>query len=61
MSLTIYIYRVLLVTIASEKATKRSDVQGPGTFRSALIDELYNVSNKPSILEEYAKIREIKL
>ncbi|KAI7847074.1 Hydroxyethylthiazole kinase family-domain-containing protein [Circinella umbellata] len=52
---------ILLVTIASEKATKRSDVQGPGTFRSALIDELYNVSNKPSILEEYAKIREIKL
>ena len=50
-----------MVTIASEKATKRPDVQGPGTFRSALIDELYNISNKSSILGEYAKIREIKL
>ena len=50
-----------MVTIASEKATKRPDVQGPGTFRSALIDELYNISNKPSIIGEYAKIREVNL
>ncbi|KAI8144185.1 Hydroxyethylthiazole kinase family-domain-containing protein [Fennellomyces sp. T-0311] len=52
---------ILTVTIASEQATKRSDVKGPGTFRSALIDELYNITNEPSIIAQYAKVREIKL
>ncbi|KAI9497271.1 Hydroxyethylthiazole kinase family-domain-containing protein [Zychaea mexicana] len=52
---------LLTVTVASEKAGSRLDVNGPGTFRSALIDELYNITNDPIILTQYAKIREIKL
>ena len=55
------IYSILTVTIAAEQATKRFEVHGPGTFRSALIDELYNVTNNPSIIARHAKIREIKL
>ncbi|KAI9249475.1 Hydroxyethylthiazole kinase family-domain-containing protein [Phascolomyces articulosus] len=52
---------ILIVTVASEKAASRPDVHGPGTFRSALIDELYNITNEPSILATYAKVREVKL
>lgn len=32
------------MTIASEVAAARPDVHGPNTFRSALIDEMYNLS-----------------
>jgi thiamine-phosphate diphosphorylase/hydroxyethylthiazole kinase len=34
---------VLVFNVAAERAAAREDVRGPGTFRAALIDELYNV------------------
>jgi thiamine-phosphate diphosphorylase/hydroxyethylthiazole kinase len=34
---------VLVFNVAAERAAAREDVKGPGTFRAALIDELYNV------------------
>ncbi|KAI8970428.1 Hydroxyethylthiazole kinase family-domain-containing protein [Mycotypha africana] len=48
---------ILTVTVASEVAAKREYVNGPGTFRSALIDELYNLTNSPEKLKEHARIR----
>ncbi|ODN94721.1 hydroxyethylthiazole kinase [Cryptococcus wingfieldii CBS 7118] len=45
---------VLVYTIAAEVAGVRSDVKGPGTFRAALIDELYNLT--PDVLQARAKI-----
>ncbi|KAI8086462.1 Hydroxyethylthiazole kinase family-domain-containing protein [Halteromyces radiatus] len=49
---------ILVVNIASELAMQRKDVHGPGTFRSALIDELYNITHKtPNVLQQRAKIR----
>lgn len=51
---------ILTLTIASEIAAAREYVNGPGTFRSALIDELYNVTNSPELLKSYAKIRSIE-
>ncbi|KAI8373552.1 Hydroxyethylthiazole kinase family-domain-containing protein [Choanephora cucurbitarum] len=48
---------ILTVTVASEMAAKRSYVNGPGTFRAALIDELYNLTNSPALFRDYAKIR----
>ncbi|KAI9281519.1 Hydroxyethylthiazole kinase family-domain-containing protein [Sporodiniella umbellata] len=50
---------ILTVTVASEIAVKREYVNGPGTFRAALIDELYNVSKSPEIIKQYAKVRVI--
>lgn len=50
---------ILTVTVASEIAAAREYVNGPGTFRAALIDELYNVTNSPELLEKYARIRTI--
>lgn len=50
---------ILTVTIASEIAAARDYVNGPGTFRSALLDELYNVTNSPQTFEKYAKVRAI--
>lgn len=35
---------VLAMTVAAEVAAERPDVRGPNTFRSALIDELYNLT-----------------
>lgn len=35
---------VLALNIAAEIAAARSDVKGPGTFRAALLDELYNLT-----------------
>lgn len=35
---------MLMFEIASERASARNDVHGPGTFVPALIDELYNIS-----------------
>lgn len=32
-----------MVNVAAEVAASRPDVKGPGTFRAALIDELYNL------------------
>ncbi|KAI7904437.1 Hydroxyethylthiazole kinase family-domain-containing protein [Cokeromyces recurvatus] len=51
---------ILTVTVASEMAAAREYVNGPGTFRAALIDELYNITNSPEKLKEYAKIRVIE-
>ncbi|KAL9550837.1 hypothetical protein MBANPS3_004544 [Mucor bainieri] len=51
---------ILTVTVASEIAAAREYVNGPGTFRAALIDELYNVTNSPELLEKYARIRTIE-
>ncbi|CAO3701066.1 unnamed protein product [Rhizopus stolonifer] len=48
---------ILTVTIASEIAVQREYVNGPGTFRAALIDELYNITNTPEIIKQHAKIR----
>ncbi|SAM08303.1 hypothetical protein [Absidia glauca] len=49
---------ILTVTIASELAMKRQEVKGPGTFRSALIDELYTITHKnPEFIQQYANIR----
>ena len=45
---------VLAVNVAAEVAAARSDVRGPGTFRAALIDELYNL--KPEDISRRAKV-----
>jgi thiamine-phosphate diphosphorylase/hydroxyethylthiazole kinase len=37
---------ILVYTIAGQKAGEREDVRGPGTFRSAFIDELYHVTDE---------------
>ncbi len=34
---------MLVYTVAGELAAQRPDVKGTGTFRAALIDELYNL------------------
>lgn len=47
------IFRLLAVTIASEAAGSRSDVQGPGTFLDAFIDELSKLT--PTDLHDKAK------
>ncbi|CAO3646165.1 unnamed protein product [Cunninghamella blakesleeana] len=48
---------ILTVNIAAERAVLRDDVKGPGTFRSALIDEIYNISKSPLELKDKAKLR----
>jgi thiamine-phosphate diphosphorylase/hydroxyethylthiazole kinase len=45
------------MTIAAEVAAARPDVKGPGTFRAALIDELYNLT--PEVLVSRARIEVI--
>ncbi|KAI9022288.1 Hydroxyethylthiazole kinase family-domain-containing protein [Phycomyces nitens] len=52
---------MLTITIASELAMKRPDVKGPGTFRTALLDELYTISKSPEIIRTHARLREIPL
>lgn len=42
--------------LAGEQAAKREDVQGPGTFRTALIDELEKIS--PEDVKKNAKLEE---
>ena len=49
--------RVLVFTIAAEIAAARADVRGPGTFRAALLDELYNLG--PGDILERAKVEMI--
>lgn len=51
---------ILTVTIASEIAAAREYVNGPGTFRAALIDELYNLTNSPELIKQNAKLRVIQ-
>ncbi|KAI8069446.1 Hydroxyethylthiazole kinase family-domain-containing protein [Gongronella butleri] len=48
---------ILLVNIAGEMAMQRGNVRGPGTFRSALIDELYILTQEPKLLVEKARIK----
>ncbi|KAI7870104.1 Hydroxyethylthiazole kinase family-domain-containing protein [Mucor mucedo] len=50
---------ILTVTIASEIAAAREYVNGPGTFRAALIDELYNLTSSPELIMQKAKLRVI--
>jgi thiamine-phosphate diphosphorylase/hydroxyethylthiazole kinase len=45
---------VCVFNVAAEIAAARDDVRGPGTFRSALLDELYNLT--PEILQSKVKI-----
>ena len=40
--------------VAAEIAAERDDVKGPGTFRAALLDELYNLT--PHILQERVRV-----
>lgn len=37
---------ILIYEIAAERAAKRGDVKGPGTFVPAFIDELYAIRNE---------------
>ncbi|ORZ03126.1 Hydroxyethylthiazole kinase family-domain-containing protein [Syncephalastrum racemosum] len=52
---------ILAVTVASELATERPDVRGPGTFRAALIDGLYQVAQDPSLIIKRARVRSIAI
>ncbi|KAI8582861.1 hypothetical protein K450DRAFT_291811 [Umbelopsis ramanniana AG] len=52
---------ITTLNIASELAAKREDVQGPGTFRSALIDELYKLSKAPETIRSAARMRWLDL
>lgn len=57
LDLSIYplgIIRISAVAVASEIAALRPDVQGPGTFLPALIDELSKLT--PEVLSEKANI-----
>jgi len=45
--------------IAGELAAKREDVKGPGTFKPALMDEMYNLSE--DVVKRYARIEEVAL
>ncbi|WWD19599.1 hydroxyethylthiazole kinase [Kwoniella shandongensis] len=45
---------VVVFNVAAEVAAERPDVKGPGTFRAALIDELYNLT--PEIVKKRAKV-----
>lgn len=42
------------MTVAAEVAAARDDVRGPGTFRAALIDELYNLT--PEVLLQRVRV-----
>ncbi|KAK4686500.1 thiamine-phosphate diphosphorylase / hydroxyethylthiazole kinase, partial [Tremellales sp. Uapishka_1] len=44
---------VLVMNIAAEKAAERKEVEGPATFRTALIDELYKI--RPEDISARAK------
>ena len=45
---------MLAINIAAEVAAARADVKGTGTFRAALIDELYNLT--PEVIRDRAKV-----
>ncbi|KAJ2707911.1 thiamine biosynthetic bifunctional enzyme [Coemansia sp. IMI 203386] len=46
---------VVAINLAAEHATSRSDVKGPGTFRQAFFDEMYNITG-----EDIAKEMQIR-
>ncbi|KAI9288545.1 Hydroxyethylthiazole kinase family-domain-containing protein [Umbelopsis sp. AD052] len=52
---------ITTLNIASELAAQRPDVQGPGTFRAALIDELYKLSKAPETIRSAARMRWLDL
>lgn len=45
---------VVTFNIAAEIAAARPDVKGPGTFRAALLDELYNLT--PEVVAQRANV-----
>jgi thiamine-phosphate diphosphorylase/hydroxyethylthiazole kinase len=45
---------MLVYTVAGQLAAERPDVKGTGTFRAALIDELYNL--RPEDVARLAKV-----
>jgi thiamine-phosphate diphosphorylase/hydroxyethylthiazole kinase len=47
------------MTVAAEVAAARGDVKGPGTFRSALLDELYNL--RPEVLAQRANVTVVQV
>lgn len=49
---------ILVINVAAEIAAARPDVKGPNTFRSALIDELYNL--RADALLERAKLQVVE-
>ncbi|GAA5917460.1 hypothetical protein JCM6882_006477 [Rhodosporidiobolus microsporus] len=48
---------LLAINVAAELAAARSDVQGPNTFRAALIDECFKL--RPEDVKERAKVRRV--
>lgn len=46
--------RVLVLTVAAELAVRKDSVNGPGTFLSGLIDELWNLA--PETVQQLANI-----
>jgi thiamine-phosphate diphosphorylase/hydroxyethylthiazole kinase len=48
---------LVVMGIAGEQAVARSDVNGPGTFRAALIDELFNLSTEK--ITEHARVTRV--
>jgi thiamine-phosphate diphosphorylase/hydroxyethylthiazole kinase len=50
--------RVCVFNVAAEIAAERADVKGPGTFRAALLDELYNLT--PEILQKRVKVEVVE-
>jgi thiamine-phosphate diphosphorylase/hydroxyethylthiazole kinase len=48
---------VCVFNVAAEIAAERDDVKGPGTFRAALLDELYNLT--PEILKKRVKVENV--
>ncbi|KAL7418408.1 thiamine biosynthetic bifunctional enzyme [Cryptotrichosporon argae] len=47
---------VLVYTVAAEVAAARPDVKGPGTFRAALIDELYNLRAETVLARAHVEV-----
>lgn len=48
---------LVAINVAAELAAARSSVQGPNTFRSALIDECYNLTADDVL--KHAKVRRV--
>lgn len=49
--------RLVAINVAAELAAERADVQGPSTFRAALIDECFRLT--PDDLAQRAKVRKL--
>ncbi len=55
--LTAAVAGCLVYTIAAEVAARRQDVKGPGTFRAALMDELYGLTEER--VRDLAKVESV--